>query len=227
MKGSLSAFVLCSVINISASRDLGALVTIRTGFELHALQKCQNAFLGNQAKYSSVFLCLLFSSFFSGEFYQRPSLSFRPLLPLWHWLSTPLPHRVSLHFLGTEGCWRMPPLPPWTVLWQACNSRALRCSPVSCWVNTSATSVSSPHSECKHAQFCHFSIIGIYFVSFTDFICGENGHKKCFSFFLSLCQSLPRVYFIVFSPYGLKHFGFMCRICAWIKGTSTICQQDI
>lgn len=122
---------------------------------MHALQKCQNAFLGNQAKYSSVFSMFLFFCFFPGEFYQKPSLSFRPLLPLWHWLSTPLPHRISLHLLGTEGCWWMPPMPPWTVLWQACNSRALRCSPMSCWVNTSATSVSSPHSDCTVLPFFH------------------------------------------------------------------------
>lgn len=90
----------------------------------------------SKVQMSLVFSCFL--SCFSGEFYEKPHLSFWSLLPLWRWLSSPLSSRLSFHLQWTEGRWQMSPLPPWSVLWQACNSRALRCSPVSCWVNTSA-----------------------------------------------------------------------------------------
>lgn len=85
-------------------------------------------------------LGFLFFISISGKFYQKPSLPLWLLLPLRHWLSTPLPHRLSLHLPRTEGARGMPTLPPWTVLWQTCNSWALRCSPMSCWVITFALS---------------------------------------------------------------------------------------
>lgn len=75
---------------------------------------------------------------FLGEFNQKQPLPSWLLLPLWYWLSPPLPPRLALQFPRTERTWRMPALPLWTVLWQACDVWAVRCSPMPCWVNTPA-----------------------------------------------------------------------------------------
>lgn len=76
---------------------------------------------------------------FSGKFVWKSSLSAWPALPCRHWLSTPLPCWFFLHRSRTKGSWWMHTLPPWTVLWQSCNSRAFTSAPVSGWVNTTIT----------------------------------------------------------------------------------------
>lgn len=82
------------------------------------------------------FLCVL-DFCHSGQFDTQPSLSSWPLLPCWHWATSPLPRRLSFHLPRTERGWGMLPLSPRSLLWQACISGPLRCSPLSCRVNTS------------------------------------------------------------------------------------------
>jgi len=126
---------------------------------------------------------------FSGEFYQRPRLSCGSLLPLWHWLPAPLPHRDVVHLTWTEGGWWMPSLPPRTVLWPACNSRTLPRSPMPRWVNTS-----------------------ILFIMFTWLF---EVVKEIVLTCTNLNLSLLVFFFPAFSVSRLI-FGFMCRIYIYI-----------
>lgn len=110
-----------------------------------------------------ILFAFLFLTFFSGEFHTKPSLSFWPLLPCWHWTSSPLPCRLSVHLPRTEGGWWLSPLPTWSLLWQACISWAFRCSPLSCRVNTSPLLLfhcQSPHSLSVIAAIYNFHLTG-------------------------------------------------------------------
>lgn len=168
----------------------------------------------SKVQMSLVFSCFL--SCFSGEFYEKPHLSFWSLLPLWRWLSSPLSSRLSFHLPWTEGRWRMSPLPPWSVLWQACNSRALRCSPVSCWVNTSALLL----FQCQISPL--FFIMGaIDIFHFTGFRLSwrERGQNICFAlklfFLLKICRHRSQCFFSAYFSLAVMSIAKFSQIVIW------------
>lgn len=128
-------------------------------------------FPGHSAFWSTLHLGF-FLPLFLGEFYWKPYLPIWPLLSPWYCISSSLPPRHSFCVPGTKERKWMSALPSGSVLWQACNSSALRRSPLSCRVNT-------------FSFFCAFSKRGFNFFFHYFIVLSELkgiSQNICFAF---------------------------------------------
>lgn len=102
------------------------------------------------------------SPLFLGEFYWKSYLPIWPLLSPWYCISSPVPPRHSFCVPGIKERKWMSTLPSGNVLWQARNSNALRCSPLSRRVNTFA---------CVLLQWEDLIFLLYWFVKSKYFLC--------------------------------------------------------
>lgn len=118
----------------------------------------------------------------SGKFYRNPNLPSWALLPLWNWLSTPLPPWLSVHIRRPAGCCTMPSLSPWTVLWQTWIVGLLRCSPMSCRVR-----------HINRIPFCVYPYIHIQYthVKYISFWYNANHFQAGWSRICEICKFTP------------------------------------